>query len=249
MKRDEIRMRFQTIGNHDGPRALLIHAMFMTSDSFLPLVEYLKEDYFIIMPTLDGHDEEENSVFLSIDDEVNKILTYLKQNNVIELDFILGTSLGAIVAFEVYHRNALHINKVFLDGGPFFKFGLLVEKVAMNKFWNTCSQIQQDPQNAMKIADNLFPCLGNLMSTVCGYITKESVKNLAHSCYSFSLPQLEESEQRRLTFIYGTKEPARMCILRLRKYKYSFILKKKCYSHCGYLLSHTKEYAEMLKKS
>lgn len=248
MKEDDICMRFQTIGNYDRPKALLVHAMFMTSESFLTLVEYLKEDYFIIMPTLDGHEVEQDSIFLSIDDEVNKILTYLKQNKIGELDFILGTSLGAIIAFEVYHRNELHINKVFLDGGPFFKFGSLAEKIATNKFWGVCSQIQQSPQNAIEIADKLFTGLGNLMFNVCSYITKESVKNLAHACYSFSLPKLEEASQKPLTFIYGTKEPARMCILRLKKYKYSCILKKKGYSHCGYLLNQPKEYAEMLKK-
>ena len=45
----------------------------------------------------------------------------------------------------------------------------------------------------------------------------------------------------------GTKEPARLCTFRLRRYKSGSIVKKKGYRHCGYLLSHPDEYAEMLK--
>ncbi|MBU3202110.1 alpha/beta hydrolase [Clostridium estertheticum] len=241
-------MKFEAIGNPNGPKVLFIHAMFMTSKSFLNLVEYLKEDYFIIMPTLDGHDVEESSTFLSIDDEVEKILTYLKGNNIDELDFILGTSLGAIIAFAVYHRNIVHINKVFLDGGPFLKFGSLFQRIAMKKIWRICYLMRLSPQNGTKRLDKLFPGLGKLMSNVCCYISKESVENLSRACYSFPLPKLDETAQKSVTFIYGTKEPARICIFRLKKYKYSNILKKISYSHCEYLLNHPKEYAEMLKK-
>ncbi len=133
-------MRFQTTGNPDGPIAVLIHAMFVTSDGFTTLVEYLKDNYFIIMPTLDGHDVAEGSTFLSIEDEADKILAYLQKNNIYGLDFILGTSLGAIIAFEVYRRNEVHINKVFLDGGPFFSFGTLFTKIAGKNFWYICSK-------------------------------------------------------------------------------------------------------------
>jgi hypothetical protein len=241
-------MKFKTIGNPNCCKALLIHAMFATAESFSTLIQYLKEDYFMIIPTLDGHDKNESSTFLSIDDEADKILAYLKENNIQELDLVLGTSLGAIIAFEIYQRNEVCINKVHLDGGPFLNFGLLLQKIAMKKFWSICCKIRQNPQNAINKLDKLFPSLGNQMSEVCCHITEESVKNLAHACYSFPLPNLEVKAQKSVTFLYGTKEPARICIFRLKKYKYSRIIKKIGFSHCGYLLSHPKEYAEMLNE-
>lgn len=242
-------MKFKTIGNPNGHTILLIHAMFATSESFLTLIEYLKEDYFMIIPTLDGHDKNENSIFLSIEDEADKILTYFQDNNIKELDFVLGTSLGAIIAFEVYKRNEIRINKVYLDGGPFFKFGSAIQKIAIKKFCNICSKIRKDPQNSIKKLDKLFPSWGKQMSEVCCHITEESVKNLARDCYSFTLPDLEVTAQKSVIFLYGTKEPARLCIFRLKKYKYSRIIKKSGFKHCGYLLSNPKEYAEMLKKN
>lgn len=244
-------MKFKTAGNPNGHRILLIHPMCATSEFFFALIEYLKDDYFIIMPTLDGHHKDENSTFLSVEDEADKIITYLQDNGIEKLDFVLGTSLGAIIAFEVYKRNEICINKVYLDGGPFFKVGQLLQKIAVKKFLNICSKVRQNPQNAIKKLEHLFPGvgIGNQMVEIGCNITEESVKNLAHACYSFTLPDLEIEAQKSIVFLYGTKEPARLCIFRLKKYKYSRILKKSGFNHCGYLLSCPKEYAEMLKKN
>lgn len=246
-KRDDYCMKFKTIGNPNGHKILLIHAMFVTSESFGALTEYLKKDYLIITSTLDGHDINEDSEFLSVEDEADKILDYLQDNDIKELEFILGTSLGAIIAFEIYKRNKININKVYLDGGPFFKFGPLVQKILTKKFLDICSGIQQNPEKAVNKLNSLFPGLGNQMFDVCSHITEDSVKNLARACYSFKLPNLNIEAQKSVVFLYGTKESARLCIFRLRKYKYSRIIKKRGFNHCGYLLSCPKDYAEMLK--
>lgn len=56
-------MKFETIGNYEKPKILLVHAMFASSESFLPLVEYLKDKYYVIMPTLNGHSKDEKVIF------------------------------------------------------------------------------------------------------------------------------------------------------------------------------------------
>lgn len=240
-------MKFQTEGNPKGPKVLLIHAMFTTYESFSKVVEYLKEDYFIIMPTLDGHDINNESTFLSSDDEADKIINYLNENHIDKLDFILGTSLGAIIAFEVYKRNAVQIDRAYFDGGPFFKFGPLLQKIAEMKFWGKCSKIRQNPQYSVEKINKIFSGLGSPKCSVCSHMTKENIKNLSHACYSFSLPDLSGIAQKSITFLYGTKEPARFCIPRLKRYKYSHIVMKDGYHHCGFLLANPKEYAQMLK--
>lgn len=241
-------MKFQTHGKVDGPVALLIHAMFFNPLSFTPLVEHLKDDYYIIMPTLDGHDAKEDSTFLSVKDEGDKILNYLNENNISKVDLLLGTSLGAIIAFEVYNRNMVTIDKVFLDGGPFLNFPKFLIKIAEKKFWELCIKARENPMDAIKTFDKLFPGLGELITNVCKNITKESVENLATACYTFKLPNLDPTAQKPITFIYGSKEPARMSVFKLRKYKNSSFINKIGYNHCGFLLSHPKEYAELLIK-
>jgi pimeloyl-ACP methyl ester carboxylesterase len=221
--------------------------MFVTPDSFSALVERLKNDYFIIMPVLDGHDTEDSSVFSSVNDEADKIIAYLRSNDIQELDFVMGTSLGAIIAFEVYRRNAVRVDRLYLDGGPFFRFGPFLRKFAGNKFWGICEDMRNDTQNTVEKLNRMFPGLTGQMPGVCSRITRESAMNLAHACYSFPLPVLSEAEQKAIVFLYGTKEPARFCMFRLRRYKSGSVLRKEGYHHCGYLLSHPDEYVTMLK--
>lgn len=239
-------MKFKTIGNYEKPKVLLIHAMFAAAESFLPLVEYLKDKYYVIMPTLDGHSKDENGNFLSLKDEENQIIVYLKKNNIDDLEFILGTSLGAIIAFEVYSRNEININRVFLDGAPLFKFPCFLKKIAGKKFWKICCRIRQKPEKALEKLDKIFPGLGKLMVSVCVQMSEKSCKNLSEACFSFVMPELNEEQQKKIVFMYGTKETARLCMGRLKRYKYTRILMKEGYNHCEYLLENPKEYADML---
>lgn len=239
-------MKFETIGNYEKPKILLVHAMFAAAESFLPLVEYLKDKYYVIMPTLDGHSKDEKGDFLSLKNEADQIIAYLKKNNIDDLEIILGTSLGAIIAFEVYSRNEININKVFLDGAPLFKFSSFLQKIAEKKFWKICCMFRQKPEKTLEKIDKLFPGLGKLMLSVCTQMSEKSCKNLSRACFSFVMPELNEKQQKKIVFMYGTKEPARMCMGRLKRYKYSHILMRKGYKHCGYLLENPKEYADML---
>ena len=50
------------------------------------------------------------------------------------------------------------------------------------------------------------------MLNVCSFISKANVLNLSDACYSYRLPNLTENSQKKITFIYGTKEIARFAI-------------------------------------
>lgn len=241
-------MKFKTIGNKDNCAILLIHAMFVTPDSFSGLIEYLKDSYFIIMPILDGHSKDENSHFISVEDESLKIMNYLNENNIESLSFILGTSLGAIIAMDVYSKANIKVNKVFLDGGPFFKFGPILKSIMRRKFLNVCNNAKNNPEKSKKELDKAFPSISNLMINVCSFISKDDVSNLSDACYSYNLPNLNENSQKKITFIYGTKEIARFSILFIKKYKYSKIIKKKDLSHCEFIVNYPYEYSLLIKK-
>jgi pimeloyl-ACP methyl ester carboxylesterase len=84
--------------------------------------EKLLPNSYLIIPTLDGHYMENKTSFISLNDQVDKIFDFLKKNNIIELFCIAGTSLGALIAFEIYKRHKIKIRKIIFDGGPFFEF-------------------------------------------------------------------------------------------------------------------------------
>ena len=44
-------MRFETLGDRKAPAVLFFHAMGVTGASSRPVVQYLQDDYFCVLPT------------------------------------------------------------------------------------------------------------------------------------------------------------------------------------------------------
>lgn len=222
-----------------GAKSLTLIGLFLTAICLI-FVAYLTKDYslsfvlFIIATMGIG-----NGAFQSPNNSI-------VMSNVSPDKMGIGGSVNALVRY-VGQAMGIAISNVLLYGVMSVKLGKRVTNFVAKKFCNICSNIRQNPENAIEKLDNIFPGLGNKMNEVCCHITEENVKNLSYACYSFKLPKLDVTAQKSVIFLYGTKEPARLCIFRLKKYKYSRIIKRNGFNHCGYLLSCPKDYAEMLK--
>ena len=64
-------MEISTYGNIENEKVLLIHPMFTNSNFFEGIVEKLKDRYFLIVPTLSGHDKK--STYISLSQEEKEI--------------------------------------------------------------------------------------------------------------------------------------------------------------------------------
>lgn len=96
-------MTFATLGDRSRPAALLIHGMMCTGKDCEPFGQYLAEDYFVIMPTLDGHGGDGTDL-LPVEGEVEKLLRYLRENEIGSLALVQGSSMGAEVALALVKR-------------------------------------------------------------------------------------------------------------------------------------------------
>jgi hypothetical protein len=52
-------MKVKTLGSRENPAVLMIPGMFCTADMPEKVARFLEKDYFIILPTLDGHHAED----------------------------------------------------------------------------------------------------------------------------------------------------------------------------------------------
>jgi predicted nucleotidyltransferase len=115
-------MQFAIHGNADSTkRGMLLHGLCLDAAQFDSVRRRLERGYCLIIPTFDGHYADNKTEFTSLDNQVDQILDYLDAHGLTDLDFIVGVSLGALAAFEIYKRKQLRVRTYFFDGGPFFK--------------------------------------------------------------------------------------------------------------------------------
>jgi len=237
-------MTFETVGQTGKPMALLIHPMLNDASCFNKFREHLADDYFLILPTLDRHDGK--TEFISLQEQVKKINDYLVKQGFTNLDFILGTSLGALVAFRVFQNSNIHVQRLYLDGIPFFKFGRIIKSIVRSQFLRIWRYCNGNPEKAVEKFRKDYDKAAERMVRITRQMSEPSVRNLPDACYSNELVPLDVQEQSKITFFFGSKEPAILCKHRIGKYEKAKIIIFRGYGHCDYLNIHTKSYLDIV---
>ncbi len=88
--------------------------------------------------------------------------------------------------------------------------------------------------------------MGEVQQYIAPIVTIESLKNLLESCYNIETPEIDVDSQKKLTFVYGTKDIARLCLARIKKYKDSEFIKIDSLGHCGYFRKNVDDYIKRL---
>lgn len=232
-------MRFQTFGDKNNDAVLLIHTLFTSADFFAPITQFLANDYYVIVPTLSGH--YENSTFVSTADEIVQIKKFLSENNVASLYAVAGFSLGGNIAYEFFCSNAEMIEKAILDSAPLFDFPKVVKNHYLKSYSKCLKKIKSGKYDVEKELNKYFNGMGEYQKDIAPFVSQESLNNLIVSCYNTKVYKLSQDELKKVTFIYGSKDLARLCKVRLKKYH---IYNMKGFGHCGFYRKNPVEWAK-----
>ena len=235
-------MKIETFGDKNNPVFLAIHPMF-TGGFFLgKLIEICKDKYYFIIPTMSGH--YANSEYVSMAEEEKAIIGFLKSNAIDKVSVLLGFSLGGNTAFDLYAKNLVEADKVIIDSAPLFDFPEFIQKHFYNKYERCLKKIKSGGVDVARELNKCFNGMGEVQKEVAPTVSFESLKNLIDSCFGISVPKLTDEKQRAITFVYGSKDEARLCLLRVRKYKMANFVKIKGYRHCGLFQSDAEQYID-----
>lgn len=254
-------MIFETLGEKKNPAVLIIHGMFCSAKAVKLWAEPLKNDFYIIIPTLNGHYADAPD-YISKQNEAAEILLYLKQHGITELALLHGTSMGAEVAFEVCRQSTITIKKCFFDGGPFFHFNPLFRKFMLKK-WRAMASVlnSDDPESAAEklLNSSMIKWMsGNkpekYRTTLFSMIdknrkfTEATLHNVNETCYTFEFPEISEEMQKTFFFLYSDNEPAHMSKKNMLKhYPNAEFKDMHNLGHCGFQMSKPNEYAEFIR--
>ncbi len=221
-------MKFYTFGSSNNKAILLIHTLFTNANFFAPITDILAKKFYVIAVTLSGH--YPNSTYQSTDQEIKQIKDFLNDNNISSLYIVAGFSLGGNIAYNFFSENSSMIEKVIIDSAPLFCLPKFIRKHYFKKYSKCLKKIKSDNYDVAKELNKCFNGMGELQKYVAPIVSFESLKNPVDSCYHNKKRKLSKSEISKVTFVYGTKDIARLCKYRLRKYH---IHKIKGLGHCG----------------
>lgn len=255
-------MKVATLGQAGNPAIVMIPGMFCASAMPEMVAKHLEQDFYLILPTLDGHHREE-PVYRSKEDDARKIVQWLQEHDVRELALLQGTSMGAEVALEVAQKIELPVGHCLFDGGPFFHFPFPIRALMAREFWRLrelakerseeeVADLLKDSWLGKKLGsgshDSHRAVLDSLVD-ISQWVDRDSVRRIADTCYRCYLPAFDKEETRKFTFLYADKEPARKAERRLRKrYPDAEYLIVKGYGHCGYQMEQPEEYAALMRR-
>ncbi len=114
-------MIFHTMGNKSNPAILFFHAMGVTGDSSTPAADFLKEQYYCIMPTSTVYCADQT--YIGKADEIQQIENFLREQEINKLALIVASSIGADLAMAFLTQSKIPAEHIFFDGGQFAQIG------------------------------------------------------------------------------------------------------------------------------
>lgn len=211
-------MKFQTFGNPKNPVALLIHSIFYPGvTSYNTLIPLLEKKYYVIVPNLDGLSYPHTN-FVSTRGQAAKILEWLRQNDINHIHFLLGSSYGTSVAFEILKEQWLSIDKAGLDA-PALKQSKIrgfIFYLEMKKMINSFIKKGKDAFNTIPHYKYLSKTDEDYCLQVFRNMDKKSLKKLAYACYDYTLPSQLYRRDTKVRFLFGENDKAKMNLPEIR---------------------------------
>lgn len=254
-------MKIRTLGSRENPAMMMVPGMFCTAEIPEIAARYLEKDYYIILPTLDGHHREE-PVYRGAEADARELAAWLDQSGLERLALLQGTSMGAEVALALAPKLRLPVAHYLFDGGPFFHFPRFFRAIMARKFMGYMNLVKgRDTAEAVemlmkdpfvkKLGGDSLEAYRGMLGGFCEigqWIDKGSVRRIADTCYRCDPPGVPEAMARRFVFLYSENEPARKSEKRMKKhYPQAQFIVAKGYGHGGFQGEQPERYAQLMR--
>ena len=189
-------MIFHTFGNKENKAVVLIHGVLTPWQIWNTAIDKFRSRYFVVVPELDGHTENEKTEFTSVTDEAAKIHEYIRDELGGKVYLLAGLSMGGRIAASVAKNEDIKIENLVLDGAPLAKINGLMKHIfkknynrIINKSKARDKKILESAkkdflpeeriEDYLKVADNMEPGSVNaIIDTVFEDFDFEEYKNV-----------------------------------------------------------------------
>lgn len=195
-------MQFYEFGKENKTTLVLIHGMSTTwKMSFASFIELARNQYHIIAVSLDGHDPEEQTEFVSLAEEAEKVEKYLQENYDGKVDIIYGASLGGAIVFKMLMNENVQMDIAIADGTTLKNYGILAKLSA---------KVVTAISAKLPESDFLIKAMGYgsrefLAEKMYTGASKNTIYNCLYEYFTFDTPE-NYSGKSAVYLWYGSKE-------------------------------------------
>ncbi len=94
-------MKFIEFGQSDLPTIILLHGGGLSWWSIKNVIDDLQQNYHVVTPIIDGHGDDGETIFVSIEDSASKLIQYIDEKYSGKVFAIGGLSIGAQIVVEM----------------------------------------------------------------------------------------------------------------------------------------------------
>jgi esterase/lipase len=110
-------MEMHEFGDRQSPVILLLHAFGMHWSMWQGVIDGLKEDYLILVPSLEGHEDKERTVFTTVEHNAQSISNWLCENGYRNIHAVIGVSLGGSLTIKLLSLKTVAVSYAVIDAG------------------------------------------------------------------------------------------------------------------------------------
>lgn len=245
-------MKIHEYGNPDNPKIILLHPMLASASIMKSLIaDNMIGDYFYIIPNLSGHGEDKTE-FISAESEAIYLKKYLSNKGYTKIKLLLGFSLGAVVALQLYGiSNEIDYETVHLDGCSLYEKAKYLSKIITFVLLGKQRKARKNLEAAKEKMSEIFGHEhGEDLAIKFISMSRESIKNCVRACSFVKIPEIPEKDRKSFFFEYGEKEFNKRKSQQMIQSRLSGVhcTIRKGYGHCEYLVRESRDYALMLEK-
>jgi len=199
-------MVFHTFGNKENKVMMLIHGMLTPWQIWEEAAAYFSKDYYVIVPELDAHTEDESTLFESVEKEAEQIAKYLTDNFGGNIHALCGLSMGGRIAATVAAMPGIHADNLVMDGAPLKKMpGFMVGVMKKNYIRIIDHSKKREPKLIESFKKDFLPeKYLDPFFKIADNMQEQSIENILVSVFQpFAFPKYDE--KTRVLFMHGTK--------------------------------------------
>ncbi|MDP4142931.1 MAG: alpha/beta hydrolase [Bacillota bacterium] len=199
-------MLFKEFGNKNAPVVIFLHGGGVSWWTLKPQIEALKKDYYIVAPIIDGHGEDYNNNFISIQTSSTHVIDYIKGNCNGRVFAICGLSLGAQILVEILSKECDITEYAVIESALIYPIKMATKFIVpmynmlyglIKKRWFAKLQAKE-----LNIPDELFESYYEDSLRM----TKQTLINITISNGNYSMPSTLCNTKAKTLILVGEKE-------------------------------------------